>query len=446
MLAAVERIRLRARDARQEVASETDVVAEVRRLPPRCASRAFSGRSPSTSSWPTSPSSIIGGAGGGATERKVGSRGSPFVPHSTVFRTPAPARPRLRAQPAVSLELVLTAHPTEPTRRATLAAHLRLSELLGRLEGGEDVEWELAEEITFLWQSDEVRPARPRVIDEIRQLLWFFEHSLIDAAEQALGEVRAWLPSAPCPLRFGSWVGGDADGNPATGADTIEEAVERSRTLILTRYRDDVRELARSLAVSSRLVGVSEDLEASLRADEQQLPEYLSEIGRRNAEEPYRRKLSFIWRRLVNMLESRDEAGFVSAAELARDLEVLDRSLRQNRGERIADGGLARLRRRVEIFGFHLARLDIRLHARDLRRSRRPGSGDRASRGAGTSGTAARRWDRSSCPERAAPGCARGLRSRFGADPARPALRDDSRSAGCAERGGGPARGSACCS
>ena len=205
------------------------------------------------------------------------------------------------------------------------------------------------------------------MIDEIRQLLWFFEHSLIDAAEQALGEVREWLPSAPCPLRFGSWVGGDADGNPATGADTIEEAVGRSRTLILTRYRDDVRELARTLAVSSRLVGVSEELEASLRADEEQLPEYLSEIGRRNAEEPYRRKLSFIWRRLVNTLESRDEAGFASAAELARDLEVLDRSLRQNRGERIADGGLARLRRRVEIFGFHLAGLDIRLHARDLR-------------------------------------------------------------------------------
>ncbi len=261
---------------------------------------------------------------------------------------------------------MLTAHPTEPTRRATLAAHLRLSELLGRLEGGEDVERELAEEITLLWQSDEVRPARPRVIDEIRQLLWFFEHSLIDAAEQALGEVREWLPSAPCPLRFGSWVGGDADGNPATGPDTIEEAVGRSRTLILTRYRDEVRELARALAVSSRLVGVSEELEASLRADEEQLPEYLSEIGRRNAEEPYRRKLSFIWRRLVNMIESRDEAGFASAAELARDLEVLDRSLRQNRGERIADGGLARLRRRVEIFGFHLARLDIRLHARDL--------------------------------------------------------------------------------
>ena len=97
------------------------------------------------------------------------------------------------------------------------------------------------------------------------------------------------------------------------------------------------------------------------------LPGYLSEIGRRNADEPYRRKLSFVWARLGNTIEDGQEPGYASAAELSADLAVLDRSLRANRGARIADGRLAALRRRVELFGFHLAKLDVRLHADDLR-------------------------------------------------------------------------------
>jgi phosphoenolpyruvate carboxylase len=260
----------------------------------------------------------------------------------------------------LSLELVLTAHPTEATRRGVLAAHLRLSGLLERLDGGESVEEALAEEITVLWQSDEVRSARPRVVDEIRHGLWFFEESLLGAAEAVLARYRRFLPDAPCPLRFGSWIGGDQDGNPAAGPDTIEEALGRARALALARYRAEVRELARSLAVSSRFVEVSDELTASLAADEEALPEYLAEIGRRNADEPYRRKLSFMWHRLGTN-------GYGSAADLAADVGLLDRSLRANRGARIADGRLAALRRRVELFGFHLAKLDLRLHSADLR-------------------------------------------------------------------------------
>jgi len=110
----------------------------------------------------------------------------------------------------------------------------------------------VAEEITLLWQSDEVRPARPRVSDEIRHGLWFFESSLIDAAERVLATYRESLPAAPCPLRFGSWIGGDTDGNPAAGPDTIEEALARSRSLALATYRDEVRELARGVRGARR--------------------------------------------------------------------------------------------------------------------------------------------------------------------------------------------------
>jgi phosphoenolpyruvate carboxylase len=263
---------------------------------------------------------------------------------------------------------VLTAHPTESARRGVLATHRRLSDLLERLDQGDAVAGELAEEITLLWQSDEVRPARPRVSDEIRHGLWFFETSLLDAAERVLATYREGAPEAPCPLRFGSWIGGDTDGNPSAGPETIEEALVRSRTLALATYRDEVRELARSLAVSTRIVPSSDELLASVTEDERALPGYVAEIGRRNAEEPYRRKLSFVWRRLGNSLDGMAEPGYESASELARDLDVLDRSLRANRGARIADGRLARLRRRVELFGFALAKLDVRLHADDLRK------------------------------------------------------------------------------
>ncbi len=266
----------------------------------------------------------------------------------------------------VSLELVLTAHPTEATRRTILAAHLRLADCLSELDDPSlphsrrrEIEAELAAEVTALWQTDEVREQRPRVVDEIRHGLWFFEQILFDAAPHLLADYRARLPNAPAPFRFGTWIGGDQDGNPNAGPDTIEDALDRARTLALTRYRDEVRALAASLGVSTSLVGASRKLLDSIARDEAELPEYAAAIGSQNEGEPYRRKLSFVWWRLGN-------DGYRSAAELAADLEVVDRSLRENRGARIAEGRLAALRRRVELFDFHVAKLDVRLHAADL--------------------------------------------------------------------------------
>lgn len=268
----------------------------------------------------------------------------------------------------VSLELVLTAHPTEATRRTVLAAHQRLAGYLGELDDAEltrsrraEILAALAEEVTALWQTDEVREQRPRVTDEIRHGLWFFERSLFDVAPTLVRDYRARLPGAPLPFRFGTWIGGDADGNPNAGPDTVADALERARTLLLARYRDEVRALAAALGISTGLVGVSDELVESIARDEAELPDYAAAIGSQNEGEPYRRKLSFVWWRLGN-------DGYASAAALEADLAVLDRSLRENRGERIADGRLAGVRRRVELFGFHGAKLDLRLHARDLER------------------------------------------------------------------------------
>ncbi|MGH3010506.1 MAG: phosphoenolpyruvate carboxylase [Gaiellaceae bacterium] len=265
-----------------------------------------------------------------------------------------------RAAANVSLELVLTAHPTEATRRTILQAQARLGGLLAELDAGEDVAERAAEEITVLWQTDEVRPQRPRVVDEVRHGLWFFEHSLLDAAEELLRAYRESIPGAPLPLSFGSWIGGDMDGNPHAGPETVREALDRGRALALARYRTEARELAAALGLTTTLVGVSEELLESIARDERELPAYAEEIGEQNRDEPYRRKLSFVWWRLGS-------GGYARAEELAADLDVLDRSLRAHAGGRIADGRLASLRRRVELFGFHVAKLDVRFHAEELR-------------------------------------------------------------------------------
>jgi phosphoenolpyruvate carboxylase len=280
----------------------------------------------------------------------------------------------------VQVELVLTAHPTEATRRGALAAQLRMAELLRRLDepdltpaGRAGVERGLLEEITTLWQTDEVRERRPRVIDEIRHGLWFFEQVLFDDAPRVGAELRTLVPgmaAAARPLSFGSWIGGDQDGNPNAGPSTLHAALSSARTLAASRYRDEVRDIARAMSVSERLAPIAPELLESIARDERELPGYAAQIGEQNEGEPYRRKLSFIWRRLgvVAGADTFDQfdAAYATAQELLDDLDLVDRSLRAGRGDRIADGRLASLRRRVELFGFHVAKLDLRMHARDL--------------------------------------------------------------------------------
>jgi phosphoenolpyruvate carboxylase len=275
-------------------------------------------------------------------------------------------REDLDAARGSSIRLVLTSHPTEATRRTVLLTHLRIARELERLDDAEVLpeeadaaEERIAEEITLLWQADEVRHDRLRITDEIRHGLWFFEHSLMDAATDLLGSWRERLPDAPPPLVFGSWIGGDMDGNPSAGPGSIAEALSRARALALERYRAEVRTLAVEIASARSLVRVSDELEAAIARDESELPSYAAEIGSRNELEPYRRKLSFMWWRLGH-------DGYAGPEALLADLAVIRRSLTAHGGRRVAHGRIARLERMVEIFGFHLAKLDVRLHANDL--------------------------------------------------------------------------------
>ena len=144
-----------------------------------------------------------------------------------------------------------------------------------------------------------------------------------------------------------------------------------ARKLALETYANEVRWLARAIGISTTIAAPSPELEESIAEDERALPEYTADLEDRNLDEPYRRKLSFVWRKLRNGLED-EGLGYADASELATDLDVIDRSLRANRAQRVADGRLAALRRRVELFGFHLAKLDV--HRRSLRRARPRGA------------------------------------------------------------------------
>jgi phosphoenolpyruvate carboxylase len=257
----------------------------------------------------------------------------------------------------VRVELVFTAHPTEATRRTVLQAHQRIAALLRELDDPElppsrlaQVEDALAEEITILWQTDEVRSRRPRVFDEIRHGLWFFERSLWQAAPAVLRTYRRRLPEAPSPLRFGTWIGGDLDGNPNAGPQTVEAALEQARMLAAGLYRDEVRALARRWGISSTIVDYDAALDENL----------IGVPSGQNDDEPYRRRLSSLWARL-------GDPNYASTDDLLAELDLIDRSLREHRGTRVADGGLADLRTRVELFGFHLAKLDLRVHASAIR-------------------------------------------------------------------------------
>ncbi len=202
--------------------------------------------------------------------------------------------------------------------------------------------------------------------DEIRHTLWFFETSMLHAAADVAEAWEREFPAVPVPLRFGSWVGGDRDGNPYVEDRHLGVALNRSRRLALRSYRQQARDLTRALGMSSGLAGVSDELMESILKDEREMPWVAREVAERNASEPYRRKLTAMHRRLDNEIAERDEPRYGDASELRHDIELLDASLRAHRGTRIADTKLARMRIEAEIFGLHLTQLDVRVHARDL--------------------------------------------------------------------------------
>jgi phosphoenolpyruvate carboxylase len=290
----------------------------------------------------------------------------------------------------LSIEPVVTAHPTEMSRRSLLEKHMQVAACLDRLDNPSlsprehrAVTEELLEIITLLWQSNEMRSSRPRVTDEVRRILFYFDAVLIDATVEVYEELdrllAAHFPGLAAPpafLRFGSWVGGDQDGNPNATPEVLHEALDLHRELALRKLRERVRALAADLGISRRMVQIPPELDASILADERAMPATAAEIGARNADEPYRRKLWYVWARL----DPHSERPYAAPDELLADLKLVRRSLESHGAGRVARGRLDRLVRQAEVFGFHLASLDVRQHSSVIHRAAAEWVGELAER------------------------------------------------------------------
>ena len=295
-----------------------------------------------------------------------------------------PAERIARVLQELEVRPVLTAHPTEAVRRSILDHQDRIGQELALLRAPlstrerNRVRQRVATQVEVLWHTDEVRSVRPRVLDEVSNALFYLERTFFDAIpdvhEQLAEALAVYYPGIGVPLdppiRLGSWVGSDQDGNPNANAAMLRETLRLQRRTLLTRYRERVRELARDLSQSTRLTQVSEELTASITRDEAELEAYADTLSPGTQDEPYRRKLSFIWHRLGATLEG-DPGAFASVDELAADLDLLDVSLRRNGGAAVADADLLRLRRQVRVFGFIGARLDVRQHRAVIRAAAR---------------------------------------------------------------------------
>jgi phosphoenolpyruvate carboxylase len=314
---------------------------------------------------------------------------------------------------SLAVEPVFTAHPTEARRRTVLEKLRRLGQLTGALGDASGPRARallldaLREEITALWLTDEVHRLAPSVFDEVRNGLYYFEQSLWDvvprlyrAAEDALAANYPGEEFAVPPfLRFGSWIGGDRDGNPHVTAIVTEQTLLLHKDVALGLFERDLDELQRHLSVSSDRS--STPLAASLEEDAAEMPDVARSADDQFAAEPYRRKLAFMRTRLraarrlhrVRMARVRtapaadpeDDAlehahrlwgraieaphpgdhrvAYRTAAALWADLTLMADSLRAEGASRLADGQLKDVLRRAEVFGFHLARLDLRQHS-----------------------------------------------------------------------------------
>ncbi len=286
----------------------------------------------------------------------------------------------LRLLGRLDARLVFTAHPTEPKRRTVLERLRRIQALLSRLDRErllsadmDAIRGELRREITGLWHSDELRFRRPRVVDEIRMGLFYFDHVVVDmipafyrgltrALDRACGPARDRVPSF---LSFGSWRGVDMDGNPNVTPASMREAARAQRAFILNRYQARCRELIDILTESSRYVPASPALMASLARDRRDHPRTARDIRQVNRDEHHRAKITFIGHKIGSVL-TRPADGYRSPEELLTDLRLLQSSLRTNGAPDEADGPLEDLIRQVETFGFHLASLDLRLNSKDV--------------------------------------------------------------------------------
>lgn len=280
---------------------------------------------------------------------------------------------------------VVTAHPTEASRRSILSKLASIAELVEqrrdvRISASDRarIDRRTAELVDLLWQTDELRVERPRVVDEASSALFYVEQTLREVVPGLLDDVQAELArlgvelsSTMAPIRFGSWVGGDRDGNPFVTPEVTDAVLVRMHERGIGLVEQVLLKLGQRLSPSSRIRPASGALLASLAADRSVMPQVWQRLGHLNSQEPYRLKVSYCVERLratrTRIREERDHTDgvdYLDANGLLADLQLIRDSLEANGGDLVAAGVVDRTMRVVAASGFHLAVLDVRDHAR----------------------------------------------------------------------------------
>ncbi len=285
-----------------------------------------------------------------------------------------------------SIELVLTAHPTEAQRRSILEKLFVVDRLLFEREyrvltprEREQIEKQISDEITLLWQTDELRRRKQTVYDEVDNGLFYLDEVLFDVLPETLLRFHALLEKAygkKIPFvpftRFGSWVGGDRDGNPFVNFEVTLETIRRQKDVVLRKYIKVLEDLLVDLSQSVHLVGAARPLFDSIEEDEKILPLFSESVKIKSQHEPYRKKISYMQRKLINSLrlnaldvqrqtapDETIEGHYPNAQAFREDLTLLIDSLKEYKGEFLVSR-LESILAKIELFGFHFVKLDIR--------------------------------------------------------------------------------------
>ena len=276
----------------------------------------------------------------------------------------------------IAVRPVFTAHPTEVARRSTIDKLRSVAAVLEEPESPRRTR-RLEELIQLLWHTDELRVEAPEPVDEARNGVYYLEGLSAGAVPDVLQELRdqlaghgVELPVMARPLRFGTWMGGDRDGNPNVTAEVTREVLDLQALHGLRMVSAIVNRLRRDLSVSERLSEVSEELRSRLTASLPELPEVEPRYRRLNAEEPYRLfltcvhvRLGLTERRIMNGAAHEGGRDYRDDGELLDDLLLLHRSVLSHEGPLVAGGELERALRTVAAAGLTLATMDVREHA-----------------------------------------------------------------------------------
>ena len=275
-----------------------------------------------------------------------------------------------------SVRPVFTAHPTEAARRSVLSKMTTIAQLLEQPDSQIKNE-RLAETIDLLWQTDELRLGRPEPLDEAVNSIYYLDELLIQTVPEVLAEfanevkrLGVQLSLNARPLSFGTWIGGDRDGNPNITAEVTKAVILLQNSHFTRTVFEHLDELRQALSISTKLAGVSAELEKSVVQDLEKLPEIENRYRRINVEEPYRLKATAIRHKLA-LTQVRHASGlphfpgrdYKNTVELINDLEIMRTSLLANNGQLIATGLLERITRAISAFGLTHASMDIREHS-----------------------------------------------------------------------------------